>query len=411
MEAGYSRSETDRTPQLACIVKDEGEILGYLAIDSFVGGRSHGGLRMRQDVTLEEISMLARTMTLKYGFLGLPFGGAKAGVICDPEAPLDERRLAMVRFGRALAPLLRKELFVPAADMGTQLEDIRHMLQEAGVHYHKRRLPPVSSGTYTAHSVFAVVRELARAQDRSLADLRVAVEGFGKVGSVLACLLAEAGARVVAVSTLHGALYARDGLDVAALLAAYDRTGSARLPEINGAQSIQSCDVPALAVDALCPCAGIHSIHAENALDVKARILCPGANNPWTEEAASVLEANGALLLPEFAVNTGGILGALMVYARFSHDEILETIHWHFASTTRSLLQVAKERGLPPRIIAEELVADRLVGKAAESRQNLQRMALDVGLALHRRGLVPGVLVRLFARPYLRSKLKLGLPL
>jgi glutamate dehydrogenase (NAD(P)+) len=88
-----------RAPHLICIARDSEEVLGYLVVDSFVNGRSHGGVRMRQDVTPEEIGLLARTMTLRYGFLGLPFGGAKAGVLGNPEAPPGERRARLARFG------------------------------------------------------------------------------------------------------------------------------------------------------------------------------------------------------------------------------------------------------------------------------------------------------------------------
>jgi len=122
--------ETGESRQLLCVAKESEEVLGYLVVDTFVNGRSHGGVRMRQDVTPEEIGLLARTMTRKHGFLGLPFGGAKAGVLGDPEATLEERRVRMARFGRAIGELLRKELFVPAADMGTDIEDVRHMLRE-----------------------------------------------------------------------------------------------------------------------------------------------------------------------------------------------------------------------------------------------------------------------------------------
>src|SRR3990172_969239 len=218
--------EVPCAPQLTCIVKDAGRTLGFLVVDTFVAGRSHGGVRMHPDVTAEEIGLLARTMSLKYAFLGLPFGGAKAGVIGDPEAPLEERRRRLGQFGRALAELLRKELFVPAADMGTDHEDIRHLLRQAGVPMQGRRLPAVSSGYYTAHSVLAGLREMARSQGRGLAGLKVAIEGFGKVGSQLAELLAQAGARVVAISTSEGGAYDPAGLEISLLRREQSQLGS-----------------------------------------------------------------------------------------------------------------------------------------------------------------------------------------
>ncbi len=144
-----------RQPQLISIVKEDEQILGFLVVDTFVDGRSHGGIRLHQDVTEREIRLLAKTMTWKYAFLGLPFGGAKAGVLGDPDGPIAVRREKMIHFGRAIEPLLRNEIFVPAADMGTDLSDIREMLAASGITYERNRLPSVSSGLYTAHSVLA----------------------------------------------------------------------------------------------------------------------------------------------------------------------------------------------------------------------------------------------------------------
>src|SRR3989304_5438495 len=97
----------------------DGNVLGYVAIDSTVRDRSCGGLRMLPDIDEAEIRALARSMTLKYGFLGLPQGGAKAGVRCDPEAPKEERRQRLATFGQAIAPLLLSRIYVPGTDMGT----------------------------------------------------------------------------------------------------------------------------------------------------------------------------------------------------------------------------------------------------------------------------------------------------
>lgn len=118
---------------MLCFAEDDDGLLGHVAVDTFVDGGSHGGVRTRLDVTAEEVSLLASTMTMKCRFLGLPFGGGKTGILGDSEASQEERRSLLARFGRAVAPLLQKELFVPAADMGINLDDIRNMLREAGV--------------------------------------------------------------------------------------------------------------------------------------------------------------------------------------------------------------------------------------------------------------------------------------
>jgi glutamate dehydrogenase/leucine dehydrogenase len=362
---------------------------------------------MRQDVTPEEIGLLARTMTWKYGFLGLPFGGAKAGVLGNPEAPFEERRARLTRFGGAIAELLRKELFVPAADMGTELEDIRHMLREAGVHLQRRRLPPVSSGFYTAHSVFAGLREMVRFRGQELAGLKVAVEGFGKVGSALAGLLTQAGALVVAISTSDGGAYDPGGLDIQAFQRMSGEAGSQLIKLVPEQNQIDSRELPGLPVDVFCPCASIHSIHDGNASSVRARILCPGANNPWTPTAESRMESSGTLLLPDFAANSGGVLGTLMAYFCFAPAEIASLIQEEFARSTRWLLDQSAGRGLPPRAVGEELITFRRTRQTQDGVPSPGTWLSVAGRALHRRGLIPSPVARSFARVYLRQKLHL----
>ena len=200
--------------QLIYTVTQDGEVSGYVAIDSLVAGRSCGGLRMLPDIEKEEMSGLARSMTLKYGFLGLPQGGVKAGVRGDPAAPRDLRWKQLKAFGGAIAHLLRTRRYVPGNDMGTENEDIRYMLGSIGFPIKRRELHDNHSGYYTACTVLAGIRQGSRHLGLTLEGSTVAIEGFGKVGGALAELLAEANAKVVAISTSRGAIYDPRGLDV-----------------------------------------------------------------------------------------------------------------------------------------------------------------------------------------------------
>jgi hypothetical protein len=134
------------------------ETLGYLAIDSPVDGRAQSGLRPLPDIDESAMRGLASAMTLKYGFLGLPQGGAKAGVMGDPEASLPERHSRLAAFGKAIAPLLRAGIYMPGTDMGTDMEDIRMVLSAAGVRPKLRQLRSVDSVVFTAISVLAGVQ-------------------------------------------------------------------------------------------------------------------------------------------------------------------------------------------------------------------------------------------------------------
>ena len=399
-----------RQPQLIISVKHDEQILGYLVVDTFVDGRSHGGIRVHQGVTEGEIRLLARTMTWKYAFLGLPFGGAKAGVIGDPDAPTAVRREKIIRFGRAIEPLLRNEMFVPAADMGTDLSDIRAMLAAAGITYHRNRLPSVSSGLYTAHSVLAGARALAYTQERSLQGLRVVIDGFGKVGSELASLLSQDGAHIVAVTTSKGALYDPNGMDVALLRNAYEQAGSDFVSNSEEGQRIDRKMLWQLPMDVLFPCAQMHCIDASIASTIQASIVCPAANNPWPMEVEGVFNTKGVAYLPDFAVNTGGILGTAMAYMAFSHEEIVQFMESEYGHVFKALLEIAAKSDHSIREVTEELATKRHGRSDAGTRSNILSVFNKLGLGMHRRGLVPGFIVRWYARGYFRSKLRFGLP-
>src|SRR5581483_6681684 len=199
-------------------VENGRERLGWVAIDSTVCGRARGGLRLVADLESDEVSDAARCMTLKYGLLGLPQGGAKAGVRGDPDAPRAERRARLLEFGRAIEPLLRARSYVPDADLGTDASDIRWMAESLGLRVGAREWRASHSGVWTAHSVLAAMRAGLRRSGRELRGATVAIEGFGAVGSALAGLAHAAGARVVAVSTSRGALFDARGLDVPSLV-------------------------------------------------------------------------------------------------------------------------------------------------------------------------------------------------
>jgi glutamate dehydrogenase (NAD(P)+) len=393
--------------QLVCVARDGEDILGYVAIDSTVGGRSRGGLRMVADVDEAEVRGLARAMTLKYGFLGLPQGGGKAGVRGDPEAPPEERRARLAAFARLVAPLLRSRVFTPDTDMGTTRADIAHVLSVAGAPVPPRSGSAQRSGFYTALTVRAATRVAARGVGLELAGARVAIEGFGSVGVSLAMLLHQVGARVVAVSTSAGAVYAPEGLDVARLVALAADTGSrvvdAYAEAHRGTERLERAALLVLPVDVLCPCARHGSVHAGNVAEVRARVVVPGANSPLTPGAERALDARGVAYVPDFVANSGGVLGGTMEFAAVSERAIAAFVDDHFASRVAWLLAEAARTGEPTRVVAERVALARRLTPTRRSawRAPLGRV-LDSGLALYRHGLVPGAVVGRLSLPYFR---------
>ncbi len=396
--------------QLLSIVSRGSNILGYLVIDSLVAGRSCGGLRLLPDIDEWEMRQLARAMTLKYGFLGLPQGGAKAGVCGDPEGPLTERRKSLMEFGEAIAPLLQNRIYVPGTDMGTDIDDIRYMLKGVGVPVKYRELRKNDSGYYTAVSVFTSVKQAVRHLKKKLSECTVAIEGFGKVGSALAVLFQDINVRVVAVSTSKGAIYNPHGLDIKVLKELTAKAGSQAVNLYGKAKHIEPKKLLELPVDILCPCARHDSVNEENANLISAHIICSGANNPVTPKAEVVLSNKGVLCLPDFVTNCGGVLGGTMEFASVKKNKIATFIDGNLGPPVARLLEKAESQNLHPRVIATRLSLKR----SEELRRRAARPTpLDklfpLILSLYRSGLIPGPIVAHFSLSYFRNLLTLDI--
>lgn len=388
---------------------DENTDLGYIVIHSTFAGRSMGGLRMLPDVTLEELRLLARSMTLKYAFLGLPQGGAKAGLRFDPEASQEERRAALRCFAQAAEPLLRAHLYVPNADMGTTYEDIRYLLRSVGLRPNAHDTRHSDSGYYTAHSVLACAREGAASLGFDLAGSSIAIEGFGHVGGALAGLFYEQGAKVVAVSTSAGAIYNAQGLNIPTLLRLQGVYGSKGILEYEGAERLSLPDLLTLPVDILSPCARHHSIHERIAPQVRARLICPGANNPVTPEAERLLCSQGTLVLPDFVTNSGGVLGGTLEFAGCSRTTIETFIRREIGRRMREILCQAEAQNRTPREVAEIwALANRERLYHSAQRHPLWQKALACALALYRQRWIPRMLVAPLAPRYIREGMACG---
>jgi glutamate dehydrogenase (NAD(P)+) len=387
-------------------VVHNGNVLGYVAIDSTIRGRSCGGLRMLPDIDEAEIQALAHSMTLKYGFLGLPQGGAKAGVFGNPEAQRPERLERLVEFGHAIEPLLRTKAFIPTSDMGTQNSDVRYMLNAVGIPVTSRDLQNSTSGYYTAISVLTGVLQTARHIGFNLSGCTAAVEGFGSVGSSLAGLLAGEGIKVIAISTGRGALYNPSGLDVGRLMRLAEEAGSRVVEVYREAEWIDRQKLLELPVDILCPCARWNSLTMSNAPRISASIICPGANNPITSDAEHALFERGVLCLPDFVTNCGGVLGGTMEFASVSKEKIATFINHHIGARIAWLLNEAKSKHKLPREVAEPFALDRFiyVAQRAERPTALSRL-FDFGLECYRQGWIPGRLVAPLALRYFKKQL------
>ncbi|MFZ5816238.1 MAG: Glu/Leu/Phe/Val family dehydrogenase [Bacillota bacterium] len=291
--------------------------LGYRSQHAAVFGPFKGGVRFHPNVTKEEVEALSMLMTLKNAVLGLPYGGGKGGVICDP-AQLPDSVVEQIARGyvRGLKDMLGPHKDIPAPDVNTNARIIGWMLDEF-----LKIGPELDFSVFTGKTtnlggiegrteatglgVAFIVREACRVRGIDLGEARVAVQGFGNVGKGFAFAIARMGARVVAVSDLSGGLYNPNGLDLAAVERHQaEHRGVKGFP---GADPITNEQLFALQVDVLVPAALEGQIDAVVANSIKAPIVAEGANGPTTPEGSRVLHDRGIMQVPDILANGGGV--------------------------------------------------------------------------------------------------------
>jgi glutamate dehydrogenase (NAD(P)+) len=291
---------------------------GFRVQHNVARGPSKGGMRYHPAVTLDEVKALAMAMTWKCALMGLPFGGAKGGVVCDPKrlSAGEVERLTR-RFTSEIINEIGPEADIPAPDVGTGPREMAWIFDTYSMNKGHSVLgvvtgKPLAVGgslgreEATSRGALYVIREALRRQGRGFDGLRVAVQGFGNVGSHLAELLVREGALVVGISDSAGGLASADGIDVAAAVAHKRETG--QLAGLAGVEAITNEELLLLDCDVLAPCALEQAVTEENADRVKARMICEGANGPLTAEADAILEERGILVLPDILANAGGVV-------------------------------------------------------------------------------------------------------
>ena len=302
------------------IVRDNGEVevfTGYRVLYNTSRGPAKGGIRFDLNVTLEEVKALAAWMTWKCAVVNIPFGGAKGGVVCDP-ATMSMAELERVtrRYTSSIIETLGPDSDVPAPDVNTNERVMAWIMDTYSMH--KRHTvtavvtgKPVEMGgslgrrEATGRGVMFVTREALARLGMSLKGARVAIQGFGNVGSVSADLLSKEGAVIVAVSDKSGGLYRPQGLDVGDVMKwVRERRQLAGYPQ---ADAIPNDQVLTLDCDVVVPAATENVITRKNAPHIKAKIICEGANGPTTAAADEILEKKGIFVIPDILANAGGV--------------------------------------------------------------------------------------------------------
>ncbi|MBD0290109.1 MAG: Glu/Leu/Phe/Val dehydrogenase [Thermoleophilia bacterium] len=290
----------------------------YRVVHNVARGPSKGGIRYHPAVTLEETKALAMWMTWKCALMGLPFGGAKGGVVCNPKLLSSGELERMTRrYTTEIINQIGPEVDIPAPDIGTSPQVMAWIFDTYSMNKGYSVLGVVTGKPLhvggsvgreyaTARGAGFCVREALASRGETIDGARIVVQGFGNVGRNLARLLGERGATIVGLSDSSGGIYNPRGLDVAAALA--HKLDAGELAGFPGSDTITNDELLVLECDVLAPCALEQVITSENAADVRAAIVCEGANGPVTLEADDILAERGILVLPDVLANAGGVV-------------------------------------------------------------------------------------------------------
>ncbi|GAB4390796.1 MAG: Glu/Leu/Phe/Val dehydrogenase [Thermodesulfovibrionales bacterium] len=328
-----------------------------VVVDNTALGPAIGGVRVSPSVTVEEVTRLARTMTLKNSVAGLSHGGGKAGIVADPGDPEKERYFRA--FARAIRDLSE---YIPGPDMGS---DERAMAAIYGVTGRAVGLPEEMGGIpldrlgATGFGLAECAEVACPYAGMDLKGARVSVQGFGSVGKAVARFLARKGARVVAVSDRKGSISDPVGLDVEAVIRSKDSAGS--VVDHPGAKVSASEDALFAPCDILVPAAGPDVINRENVHALRAGMVLEGANIPMTEEAERAARDKGILVVPDFIANAGGVIAAAMEYEKKTAAEAFRAIAEKIRANTAMVLEKARAGGVSPRDAALGIARERVL--------------------------------------------------
>ena len=365
---------------------DEGRLLhhvGYRVQHNTARGPMKGGLRFHPTVDEDDATALANLMTWKTAVVNVPFGGAKGGINCDP-TQLSERETHQITrtFVEQVKEVIGPTIDIPAPDVNTNASTMAWIMDEYSK-YHGFS-PGVVTGKpmhlfgspgreeATGRGVMHCLEEVLVGQGKSLADVTVAIQGFGNVGSHAARLIAAEGGRIVAVGDHAGGVSRAEGLDVTRL--AEWVTQHRTVDGFPDADAFDSPDVLTWDADVLIPAALGGVLTIDNAHDVRATIVVEAANAPTTPEAHDILQERGVIVVPDILANAGGVTVSYFEWAqniqqfRWEHDRVNSELAKIMRRAYQDVNALAMERKVDLRTAAFVLAIQR-VGQAALSRQ------------------------------------------
>ena len=382
LDRGIWRILTNPKRQItvSCPVQmDNGEIVvftGYRVQYNITLGPAKGGIRYHPSVTLDEVTALAAWMTWKCAVAHIPFGGAKGGIVCDPSV-MSRRELEALtrRYVAEIIDAIGPEKDVPAPDVNTNEQTMAWIMDTYSMHVGHTETAvvtgkPVEMGgsagrrEATGRGVMIVARESAKHHGFDIKGARIGVQGFGNVGSVSAELLAEIGAKIVAVSDWKGGVYNAAGLDIPALVEYTRRNKS--VAGFGGAEPLTNEQLFALELDILIPAALENQITIANAPGIRAKVIVEGANGPTTPDAHQFLHDRGVFIVPDILANSAGVTTSYFEWVQdrygyfWTEKEVNERLEAKMGEAFAAVLRTAVEFKVDMRTAAYIVAINRV---------------------------------------------------
>lgn len=375
-------AQAERTLIVALpVTMDDGHLevfTGYRVQHSTARGPGKGGIRFHPSVNLDEVQGLAMLMSFKCAVTDLPLGGAKGGVAVDPRRlSTNEVQRLTKRYTAAILPIIGPEQDIPAPDVNTNEQTMAWIVDTVTMMTGKHS-PEVVTGKpvdlggsrgrteATGRGVAFVTLEVLRRDGRDPAKTRVAIQGFGNVGSVTAKALAAAGCRIVAISDVSGGYADPAGIDIARAVEHARRNPARTLEGLPGASTISNAELLAMDVDVLVPAALEGQITRENAHEIRAKLIVEGANGPVTAEADAVLAERGMLVVPDILANAGGVVVSYFEWVQsraqfyWELEEVEQRLEIYMRRAMELVLAKAKAYDRPLREAAFIVAVDRV---------------------------------------------------
>ena len=344
---------------------------GFLVIDSTLAGPGKGGFRMTPDVTVEEVSRLARAMTLKNVLVGVPFGGAKAGIIWRGGKDDLELKEKYVRsFARALKPFLGKR-YISAPDVNVGEREIRWLVDEAK-DWNAATGKPVDLCTRrgfkkicgiphelgsTGFGVAHATRQAAEALGMDIKGARVVIHGFGNVAMFAHKFLNEMGAKTVAIANSRFTLFSSNGLDNNFLNAVI--SGEKKLDDYPG-EKFSLDKFWEIESDILIPASVTDVINESNKDKIKTKLIVEGANIPMRENIEDGLFQRGIMIVPDVVANSGGVISSYAEYSGISNSQMFKLVKEKVVSITKEVIEKSIKSKTNSRVVAMQIASERL---------------------------------------------------